>query len=72
MAPGIDLVARLAAALGTTVPDLPPTIPADTLAVLRYQARSLFETLMQSADREALQMLCPLLARLNESAVRSK
>jgi transcriptional regulator with XRE-family HTH domain len=39
-APGIDLVARLAAALGTTVADLlPATTPPDDLAVLREQAK---------------------------------
>ncbi len=72
-APGIDLVARLAAALGTAVPDLlPTTAPADTLAVLRQQAKGLFDNLIQAADRETLQMLCPLLARLVESSARSK
>src|SRR5437016_5255874 len=41
-APGIDLVARLAAALGTTSHDLMPvTAPPDTMAVLRDQARQL-------------------------------
>src|SRR5690242_5583504 len=49
-APGIDLVDRLARALGTTVADLlPTTAPSDTLAVLRDQARRLFESLLQAA-----------------------
>lgn len=72
-APGIDLVDRLASALGTTAVDLlPATTSPDTLAVLRDQAKQLFSALVQAADREGLQMLCPLLARLNESMNRSK
>lgn len=72
-APGVDLVERLAKALATTVADLlPTTAQPDTLAGLRDQARRLFESLVQAADREALQMLCPLLARLNESMNRSR
>ena len=66
-APGIDLVDRLARALGTTVIDLlPATASPDTLAVLREQAKRLFDAVLQQADRETLQMLCPLLARLVE------
>jgi transcriptional regulator with XRE-family HTH domain len=72
-APGIDLVDRLASALGTTAVDLLPAITSpDTLTVLRDQARHLFNALVQAADREGLQMLCPLLARLNESMNRTK
>lgn len=72
-APGIDLVARLAKALGTTGQDLLPITPSpDTLAVLREQAQRLFSSLVQTADRETLLMLNPLLARLNESMNRSK
>jgi transcriptional regulator with XRE-family HTH domain len=72
-APGIDLVDRLAAALGSTVNDLLPiAAPPDTDAVLREQARSLFDSLLQAADRETLLMLNPLLARLFESTGRSR
>ncbi len=70
-APGVDLLARLAAALGITVHELLPTTPSpDTLAVLRDRARQLFDELLRSADRETLQMVCPLLARLLESPRR--
>jgi len=72
-APGIDLVDRLARALGTTVTDLLPTsAPADTQAVLKDQARRLAEALIGAVDRETLLMLCPLLARLVESTNRTK
>lgn len=72
-APGIDLVDRLAKALGTTAQDLMPTSPSpDTLAVLREQTQRLFSSLLQAADRETLLMLNPLLARLNESMNRSR
>jgi transcriptional regulator with XRE-family HTH domain len=72
-APGIDLVDRLAKALGTTVADLLPiSASPDTQSVLKDQARRLLEALVQAADRETLLMLCPLLARLVESTNRSK
>jgi transcriptional regulator with XRE-family HTH domain len=72
-APGIDLVARLARALGTTSHDLMPvTAPPDTMAVLRDQARGLFEALLLVAERETLLMLNPLLARLVEASERSR
>lgn len=70
-APGIDLVARLAAALHTTVQDLLPTEASpDTEAILRERAKNLADQLVSSADRETLLMLCPLLARLGESPTR--
>jgi transcriptional regulator with XRE-family HTH domain len=60
--PGVDLVDRLARALGATSADLLPTQPPpDTLAVLKGQARALFDTVLQSADRETLLVLNPLL-----------
>jgi transcriptional regulator with XRE-family HTH domain len=72
-APGIDLVERLAKALGTAVADLLPTTTApDTVAVLRDQAKNLAETLAQTADRETLLMLCPLLSRLVESSGKGR
>jgi transcriptional regulator with XRE-family HTH domain len=68
-APGIDLVARLAKALGTTTHDLlPASAPPETLTVLRDRAKELFDSLLEAADRETLLMLNPLLARLLESA----
>jgi transcriptional regulator with XRE-family HTH domain len=66
-APGIDLVDRLAKALGAVTADLLPTAaPPDTLAVLKSQARDLFDSLLQTADREALVLLNPLLRLLAE------
>lgn len=61
-APGIDLVARLAKALGTTAADLQPTAaPPDTLAVLKGQAKGLFDVILQTEDREMFLLLNPLL-----------
>jgi hypothetical protein len=51
---------------------LPTTASTDTQAVLKDQARKLCETLIGAADRETLLMICPLLAKLNESMNRSK
>jgi transcriptional regulator with XRE-family HTH domain len=67
-AAGIDLVARLAAALGTPIADLLPTTEApDDLAVLRRQARKLLDTLLQTEDRQTLSLLNQFLARLAET-----
>lgn len=64
-APGIDLVGRLAKGLNITVADLlPQEDPPDSEAVLRRQARKLADDLIETADRETLQVLVPLLARL--------
>jgi transcriptional regulator with XRE-family HTH domain len=72
-APGIDLVARLATALATTVHDLLPAgPPPNTETVLRGRAEELFKALVQSADRDTLLMLTPLLARLAESPVANR
>lgn len=72
-APGIDLVDRLAAALGTTVADLlPADDPPDPLAVLQQQSRRLFDALLRSADRETLLMLNPLLARLTDTPTQAR
>ncbi len=70
-APGIDLVEKLAVALGVGVTDLIPlTEPADTLAVPREQARVLFEALVKTADSQTLALLNPFLLVLAESAGR--
>jgi transcriptional regulator with XRE-family HTH domain len=67
-APGIDLVARLAAALGTTAADLLPTAsPPDDLAALRRQARRLFDALVETEDRQTLSLLNQVMARLAET-----
>lgn len=71
--PGIDIVERLAVALGTTAADLLPVAePEDNLVVLREQARKLFESLMVEGDRETLLLLNPLMARLLESPTRRR
>jgi transcriptional regulator with XRE-family HTH domain len=67
-APGIDLVARFAAALGVEIADLlPTTTPPDDLAVLRRQAKKLFDALLQTEDRQTLTLLNQFLARLAET-----
>jgi transcriptional regulator with XRE-family HTH domain len=70
-APGIDLVARLALALGVPVADLlPMTPPLDELAFSRQQAKKLFDKLLQTEDRAVLLLLTQLLARLAEATNR--
>jgi transcriptional regulator with XRE-family HTH domain len=71
--PGIDLLERLANALGTTPHDLLPLAELpDVDAHLRERARALFETLLDAADHETLLMLCPLLQRLAEGPERRR
>ncbi len=70
-APGIDMLDRLAAALGTTAGDLlPATAPADDLSVLRERARLLCEAVIRTDDRQTLLLLLQFLARLSETATR--
>lgn len=72
-APGIDLLARLASALGTTPQELLPTTPQpDSITLLRNQAKKLFDDLLENADQPTLMMLCPLLSRLGESPTRRR
>jgi transcriptional regulator with XRE-family HTH domain len=72
-APGIDLVTRLARALGTTTHDLlPVTAPPDITAVLQAHAKWLFDGLLVAEARETLPMLNPLLARLAAASVRGR
>ena len=71
--PQLDTLDRLATALGVGVTDLlPASAPANPTDVLRSQARRLSEALIDAADAETLQMLCPLLARLAEAPARSR
>lgn len=72
-APGIDLVERLATALGTTTQDLLPVADkVDPLPVMKDQARKLFDLLLQMADQETLLMVNPLLAMLVETPARRR
>ena len=72
-APGIDLVDRLAAALGTTVHDLLPIAdPPDTRTVLRLEAERLVGTVAASADQDALVLLNQLLAMMAEAVAKRR
>ncbi len=72
-APGVDLVERLAKALGATVTDLLETgADPEVMTVLRDQTMKLIVGILKVADRDALLMLNPLLARLSESFSKSR
>ena len=72
-APGIDLIARLAEALGATAHDLLPlTDPPDTHAVLREQAERLVAVVAESGDQGALSLLNQILAMVAEAATKRK
>lgn len=71
VAPGIDLVERVAAALGASAASLLPDAgPADPLPALRDQAVRMLGELVRAGDAEALARLNPVLALLLESAAR--
>jgi transcriptional regulator with XRE-family HTH domain len=68
-APGIDLVQKLAEALGVRAAELIPNDPPDdAAAVPRKQAKELFDALMKNADAQTFALLNPFLALLVESA----
>ena len=67
-APGIDLVQKLAAALGVSAADLIPGGIPDEVEVARRQAEKLFAALMRTADRQTFALLNPFLALLADSA----
>jgi len=46
---------------------LPSEAEPDTLAVLKAQARRLFDAMLASADRDDLLTLNPMLAKFNRS-----
>jgi len=67
-AAGIDLAARLAAALGVPVADLLPTSAVqDDLVVMRQQVKRMCDELVKSGDRAVLLVLTQVLARLTEA-----
>jgi transcriptional regulator with XRE-family HTH domain len=68
-APGIDLVARLAAAMGVATTELLPASAAEAdIDVFREQARRLFDALLTTADKDTLALLNPFLALLAEAS----
>lgn len=67
-APGIDLVARLAAALGCNAADLLPTESApDPVPVLKTQVKRLVDGVLAEADPDKLHLVAILLARIGSS-----
>jgi transcriptional regulator with XRE-family HTH domain len=64
-APGLDLLDRLAKALGTTVPQLlPPATDPAALSEMRERTRQLFDGVLGRADADVLSLLNTFLARL--------
>jgi transcriptional regulator with XRE-family HTH domain len=70
--PGLDLVARLAKGLGTTLGELLPDEEDAPygLKELRERTRRMVDELLKTADREALLTLAPILSLLIESSGR--
>ncbi len=71
--PGIDLVARLADALGASIHDLLPiSSEPDSRRVLREQAGKLVGTIADAEDQEALTLLNQFLAMLAEATAKRR
>jgi transcriptional regulator with XRE-family HTH domain len=68
--PGIDLLDRLARALGVDAAELLPAKGADPLPALKEQAKELFGKLVAAGDKETFLRLNPLLALLVEERSR--
>ena len=72
-APGIDLVGRLADALGVSAPELLSYAPpVESRQVLREQARRLCETVIEAADDAALASVNVMMALFAESLGRKR
>lgn len=71
-APGIDLVERLAKALGVSVNDLLPTDGADARSLLQDRARKRFEAVVTRAGTDMLRTLLPILAMMDETLGRER
>lgn len=70
-APGIDLVEKLAGALGVNLIELFPAIGrTDSVTAAREQAQDLFNALLKKADLQTYALLNPLLALLLESSAK--
>lgn len=72
VAPGIDLVARLAVALKTTVTDLLGAGPSEAGADARIQLREAFDGLVRDADPDVLTALSAVLPLLRELTTRRR
>jgi len=75
IAPGIDLVARLARALGSPIGELLPVGEAperNARAVATEQAKRLFESVLQSQDPSFVYLLVQILALFAEAVERQR
>lgn len=73
IAPSIDTLERLAEALATTAHDLLPLgDPPDSRGALEDRSRELLERMLEKPDRELVQALVPILARLSEGPSRGR
>ena len=71
-APGLDLLERLAAGLGTSLPELMPGQKVDSVPFLRDQARRKLDAFFTVADSASLGVLNAMLQMMYESASRGR
>lgn len=70
--PGLDLVARLAEALGASLGELLPEQAGDPIPFLQKQARAKFELVLGRGNASALGLLNAFLMMMEESGRRGK
>ncbi|HLX62941.1 MAG TPA: helix-turn-helix transcriptional regulator [Planctomycetota bacterium] len=70
--PGIDLVARLADALGSSLGKLLPDKAVDPLPLLQKQAKARFELVLGRGNAASLSLLNAFLMMLEESVRRGR
>jgi len=75
IAPGIDLVARIARALGSPIGELLPPLEVQenaSLSVASEQAKRLLESILKSRDPSFVFLLAQILALLAEAVERQR
>ncbi|MBE7463023.1 MAG: helix-turn-helix transcriptional regulator [Planctomycetes bacterium] len=70
--PGLELVVRIAHALGVSVHDLILETPSDPWLSMEAQARRRLNAILERHDREALAVVLPVLALAEEASSRRR
>ncbi|GMV82493.1 MAG: hypothetical protein AMXMBFR7_36770 [Planctomycetota bacterium] len=68
--PGLELVVRIAEALGVAAHELIQVKPADPWSTMAAQARQRLDAILERHDRDALAAVLPVLALAEESSAR--
>ncbi|MCZ7646225.1 MAG: helix-turn-helix domain-containing protein [Planctomycetota bacterium] len=70
--PGLELVVRIAQALGATPHELIQAAPTDPWPELAAQARQRLNAILERQDRDALAVILPVLALAEDASARRR